>query len=457
MSKTNKPWLLLLTVLFGTLLVGIDRTVTNLAIPHIIAQFNVNASTAGWAATSYIITSAVFIPVFGKLGDIYGDRRIFVSGMVGFIITSLITAVAWNMPILIAFRALQGICGSAIVPTAMAAVAKEFTEKASRAQALGFLATAAAGAATVAPLLGGPLIDHFGWRSVFFINLPLGIIAVALGLLYIRNDKTGAEQSFDIIGSVLLGTALTGLVLVIDRGSTWGWASIGSIICYTGTACFFYLFIVQQGRVKNPIIDLKIFKNPTTSGALGTSFFVGMSLYSVTLLISLFAQQNLGYSATQTGYLYLPMTIPLIFLSPVGAKISGWLPPRFAIAIGVLGAAGGIYLLSRADISLGLRAVALPMAVFGAFWAITSAPLSTAIANSVPKTHLGMVSGLRTLTLSIGGAIGIAFASSIYASNAASGVSSNTTFHQLYGLSAIALLVAAGLALVIREKSSDYV
>ncbi len=456
MSKRSNPWLLLFTVLFGILLVGIDRTVTNLAIPHIIAQFNIDASTAGWAATSYIITSAVFIPVFGKLGDMYGDRRIFVGGMIGFIITSIVTALAWNMPILIAFRALQGVCGSAIVPTAMAAVAKQFTENSSRAQALGFLATAGAGAATVAPLVGGPLIDNYGWRSVFFINLPLGIIAVILGILYIRNDRVEAKHSFDIIGSILLGLSLSGLVLVIDRGSAWGWTSLGSIICYIGSVCFFALFVYEQGRAADPIIDLTLFKNTTTSGALATSFFVGMSLYSVTLLISLFAQQKLGYTATQTGYLYLPMTIPLIFLSPVGAKISKLLPPRFAIAIGVLGAAGGIYLLSRADISLGLRAVAFPMAVFGAFWAITSAPLSTAIANSVPKTHLGMVSGLRTLVLSIGGAIGIAVASSVYASNAAAGVSSETTFHQLYGISAIVLVIGAGLALFIKEKSSDY-
>jgi EmrB/QacA subfamily drug resistance transporter len=457
MPQHAKPWFLLITVLFGTLLVGIDKTVTNLAIPHIIAQFQVNASTAGWTATSYIITSAVFIPVFGKLGDMFGDRRIFVGGMVGFIITSLITALAWNIPVLIAFRALQGVCAASIVPTAMAAVAKEFTEKSARAQALGFLATTNAGAATVAPLLGGPLIDHFGWRSVFFINLPLGLLAVVLGMIYIHNDQVGKKQHFDVKGSILLGLSLTALVLVVDRGSSWGWASLGAAACYLGMVGFMYLFILEQNRAADPIVDLKIFKNPTTTSALCTTFFVGMSLLSVTLLISLFAQQNLHYSATQTGYLYLPMTIPLILLSPLGARISAWLPPRFAITIGLLGATVGIYLLSRADISLGIRAIAMPMAVFGAFWAITSSPLSTVIANSVPKSRLGMVSGLRSLTLNIGGAIGIALASSLYARDLSRGMSAASTFHTLYTLFAVFLLLAAGVALAIREKSSDYV
>jgi EmrB/QacA subfamily drug resistance transporter len=439
------PWALLFTVIFGVLLAGIDRTVTNLALPNIILDFHSTVATASWVATVYIITSAIFIPIFGKLGDIYGDRPVFMAGMGGFVATSLLTAFAWNMPSLIAFRALQGICGASLLPTAMAAIAKGFTERTARAQALGILTSGAAGAAAIAPLIGGPLIDTFVWRSVFFINLPLGIISLILAYLFIRNDHIPKSQSLDIAGSVVLGGALTSLVLVIDRGSTWGWTSSYSVLCYALIILLTLLFTYQQSRTKNP----------TTTSGLITTFLVGMSLTSVVFLLSLFAQQVLGYSATRAGYLFLPLVVPLLFISPIGGKLSKKLPSGYAIAIGMIGAAASIFFLSRVDITLGIKATALPMILFGMFWGITSAPLSSAIANSVAPENVGMVSGLRSLFISIGGAVGIALYSGIYSRNIIDGIAYTETFRTLYGLSAGVLIIGAVISLFVREPKTQ--
>lgn len=455
-KKSGSPWLLLLTVTLGTLLVGIDRTVTNLALPKIILDFHISAATAGWVATIYIITSAVFIPIFGKLGDVYGDRSIFVAGMVGFILTSLLTAFSWSTSSLIAFRAFQGVFGASITPTAMAAITKGFTNRASRAQALGLWVSGLAGAAAIAPLLGGPLIDNFGWRSVFYINLPIGLLTIFLAFLYIHNDRIGHKQRLDAWGSIILGILLTAFVLVVDRGSSWGWLSPNSLICYVTVLLFSWILAVQQNKNNDPIIDFKLFRNTTTSSGLATTLLLGMSLYSLTILISLFAQQSLGYSATQTGYLYIPLVLPLFLISPFGAKISKYLAPRITIFIGVVGSALAVYLLSVSNISLGLRGVSLPLALFGIFYGITSAPLSTAIVSSVPKTHAGMISGLRTLVVSIGGAIGIALFTSIYSRNQLTGVTPSATFHTLYGISTVIILISAVVALFIKESSSDY-
>src|SRR5579872_7485765 len=213
--KSNFRWIVLATVIFGTFLGRLDQTVVNLALPKIIGDFGITVSSAAWISTAYILANAVFVPVWGKLGDTAGRKKIYLIGFIGFIIASGLCAVAWNLSSMLVFRVIQGFAVSADYPTAMAILAVTFTDMKERAQALGIWSGAFAVASVFGPLIGGPLIDNFSWRSVFFINIPLGLIGLFLALRYI-NESVGEKRSvkFDWWGSILLGAALATLVLV---------------------------------------------------------------------------------------------------------------------------------------------------------------------------------------------------------------------------------------------------
>src|ERR1700739_272044 len=238
-QKNNLRWVVLATVIFGTFLGRLDQTVVNLALPKIISDFSISVSDAAWISTAYILANAVFVPVWGKLGDTAGRKRIYLIGLVRFTVSSGLCALAWHLPSMIVFRIIQGFAVSADYPTAMAIISVTFADAKERAQALGIWSGAFAVAAVFGPLIGGPLIDSFSWRSVFFINIPLGLIGLFLAFKFI-DESVGETRSakFDWWGSVTLGAALFALTLVLDQGQTWGWLSVASIFSYIMTVVF---------------------------------------------------------------------------------------------------------------------------------------------------------------------------------------------------------------------------
>ncbi len=284
------PWLVLLTVMVGTLLIGLDRTVVNLAVPKIIGDFGINVTTAAWIATAYIITNAVFVPVFGKLGDMFGNRVIYLWSFVGFVVVSLFAGLAWDFGSMVAFRAIQGLVGAAVYPTAMSLIAKSFAEPKARAQALGIWSSSFAVSAIIGPLLGGYLIDNFSWRMIFYINLPIGIVGIILVLLFLPHDRPTDRGSFDWFGSLLLAGAITSMVLVLDQGQSWGWSSAASIACYAGTVVFGWLTYWWETRHSHPIIDFKLFKNPVIVSVLAVSFLSFGGMMGAMFLLPVFAQ-----------------------------------------------------------------------------------------------------------------------------------------------------------------------
>src|SRR5487761_2391659 len=194
---TGHPWLVLTTVMVGTLLIGLERTVVNLALPKIITDFGITVTTAAWIATAYIISNAIFVPVFGKLGDLFGNRIIYLWSFVGFIIVSMLAGLSWGFGSLVFFRVLQGLVGAAVYPTAMSLIAKSFSDPRARAQALGIWSSSFAVSAVIGPLLGGYLVDNFSWRWVFFINLPIGIAGLIMTLLWLPKDAPTERGRFD--------------------------------------------------------------------------------------------------------------------------------------------------------------------------------------------------------------------------------------------------------------------
>lgn len=235
-KKIDLKWIVLLTVIIGTFLGRLDQTIVGLALPKIISDFGITVSSAGWITTAYIIANAVFVPIWGKLGDLIGRRKVYVIGFVVFIIGSVLAGFAWNLTSMVVFRVIQAIAGSADYPTAMAILVFTFHDEKERAEALGIWSAAFAAAAVFGPLIGGPLIDNFGWPSVFLLNLPVGIVGLIMALTFIKESKSEKKVSnFDWWGAIFLGIALAALVLVLEKGVTWGWTSLNSIVTYVVT------------------------------------------------------------------------------------------------------------------------------------------------------------------------------------------------------------------------------
>lgn len=406
----NLRWFVLLTVIIGTFLGRLDQTIVNLALPKIIDDFSITVSAAGWIATAYILANAVFVPVWGKLGDTIGRKKVYITGFLIFIFGSVLAGFAWDLSSLLAFRIIQAIASSADYPTAMAIIAVTFTDGKERAQALGIWSSAFAASAVFGPLLGGTLIDNFGWRSIFLINLPVGMIGIIMALTFIKESVSEKKTTkFDIWGAVVLGAALSSLVLVLDKGLDWGWLSFNSILAYLGIIIFTTIFILIEQKHPEPIVDLKFFKNSVFVNTLLNNLVVFMGLIGSIFLIPLFAQTFLGYNATQTGYLFMPLAVAIVAAAPLGGKLIGRIQPRYVIVLSTLVTAIGLFLFSY---FLDARSTAIdiifPLMIMAFGLGFGMAQRTSIITATVPQNEVGSASSVLALVRNIAGALGIA-------------------------------------------------
>ncbi|MEI6022534.1 MAG: MDR family MFS transporter [bacterium] len=408
-KKNTLRWWILLTVIVGTFLGRLDQTIVNLALPKIINDFNITTSSAGWIATAYILANAIFVPIWGKLGDTIGRKKVYILGFTIFIFGSVLAGLSWNLSSMIVFRVIQAIAGSADYPTAMAILAVTFKEGKERAQALGIWSSAFAAASVFGPLLGGPLIDNFGWRSVFLINLPVGIIGLLMAMRFINESRSEKVSNFfDWWGAITLGSALSALVLVLDKGTDWGWLSLSSIICYVVIVVFTKIFIEIEKKVPEPIVDLKFFKIPAFVHTLINNFIVFMGMMGSIFLLPIFAQTFLGYTATESGYLFMPMAFMMVLASPIGGSFTGKVESRYIIAISTFIAALGLLLFARIDPRSTALDIIIPLCVMAFGLGLGMAQRTNIIASVVDPHEIGIASSILSLARNIAGAFGIA-------------------------------------------------
>ncbi|MEI7750274.1 MAG: DHA2 family efflux MFS transporter permease subunit [Candidatus Moraniibacteriota bacterium] len=408
-TKNKLRWWILLTVIVGTFLGRLDQTIVGLALPKIMNDFGITVTTAGWISTAYILANAVFVPIWGKLGDTIGQKKVYILGFSLFIFGSILAGLAWNLGSMIVFRVIQAIAGSADYPTAMAILAITFPSGKERAQAMGLWSSSFAAATVFGPLLGGPLIDNLGWRWVFYINLPIGLIGLLMAMAFIPESKKQKNfTGFDWFGAMALGASLTSLVLVLDKGLDWGWASLESLGCYALTLAFAWLFVKIEQRQLNPIVDLKFFSNSLFMNVLGNNFIVFMSMMGAIFLVPVFAQTYLGYDATQTGYLFMPMAFMMLLAAPLGAGLTGKVKPNHVIMASTAVAGLGIFLLSFLDPRSTALSIIIPMSVMAFGMGFGMAQRTSTIASAVPVQEVGAASSVLALARNIAGAFGIA-------------------------------------------------
>jgi len=457
MTEDNLKWWVLGTVIVGTFLGRLDQTIVNIALPKIIDDFSIGVSSAAFIGTAYILANAVFVPVWGKLGDTIGRKKVYMIGFSIFIVGSILAGLSWNLTSMIVFRVIQAIAGSADYPTAMAIIAVTFKEERDRAKALGLWSTSFAAASVFGPLIGGPLIDVFGWRSVFLINLPVGLVGMGMASYFIRESVSKNKNShFDWWGAITLGIMLSSLVLVLDKGVNWGWFSSKSIIVYLITIIFTIIFIKIENRQVEPIVDFNFFRNSIFMGALANNFIVFMGLMGSIFLIPIFVSTFLGFNATKTGLVFIPMALCMVIGAQLGSRLTGKVRSHYVITVSTFVTATGLYLFSIfLDSRSGVIDIIIPLSIMAFGLGFGMAQRTAAIAAAVPEKEIGVASSVLALARNIAGAFGIAIFATLLDNSIKNHVVATATHSSIHATSIVGYQQAIGL-IVLNAQIGGY-
>jgi DHA2 family multidrug resistance protein len=411
--------LIVFVALLASLLEIVDSSIVNVAIPSMMGNLGATLEDISMVVTGYAIANAIVLPVSAWLGERFGRRQYYLTCIGLFTATSVACGLAPNLPTLIVFRIFQGLAGGALLPTSQALIYEQFPkEKAGMAGAM-FGMSVMVGP-TLGPVLGGYLTDQLGWRSIFNVNLPLGIFALFLGFMVIKNtdkpkhfDAQGKEivekKPIDAWGLFLIALGVGALQYLLERGEADDWFSSNAIIFCTiaATVCL-PLFVWWELKVEDPIINVRLFKDRIVSCGTLLMAMVGFFLYAVVFILPIFVTSTLHYDATQTGILFIPGALVTVFMMPIVGKAMSKVDSRLLIMIGLFGVEATLLVLAQLSTLAGEHEVLTGLYVRGFAMAFLFVPINSSILSQFKGVNLGQVSGLLNLFRQIGGGIGIA-------------------------------------------------
>jgi EmrB/QacA subfamily drug resistance transporter len=414
----NRKWWTLGAVAFGLFMIMLDNTIVNVALPSIQRDLNIGISELEWVFNGYALTFGVLMLTGGKLADMLGRRRIFITGLVIFTAASLGCGLASSAGMLIGARVVQGVGSALMNPATLSIITATFPPR-QRGMAIGIWAGVSGMALAIGPLVGGLITQHWSWNWIFFINVPIGIIAIVVARLVIDESRdTSAEQRLDLPGLLSSAIALFALTYGLIEANTYGWTSPRILALFAVAIIGFAVFVVLELRQRAPMLDLKLFKNGTFAGANSVMLLVGLAMFGVFFYNSLFIQNIIGYSAVQTGASFLPMTILIILVAPVAGKYSDRVGSRWLMGGGMILLSISLLIFSRLDASSNFWDILPGLLVGGFGMAIVMTPTTAAAMGSVPVDKAGVGSAVLNSMRQVGGALGIAVMGAIVAAYA---------------------------------------
>src|SRR5437588_581302 len=316
-------------------MIMLDNTIVNVALPAIEHSLHMSISSLEWIVTAYALTFAALLITGGKLGDMFGRRKMFIVGLVVFTLASLACGLAPSAGFLIGARAVQGIGAALMNPATLSIITATFPPK-ERGQAIGIWAGVSALALAIGPLLGGLIVDNINWHWIFYVNVPVGVVGIVVSYFFIRESRdTSHEQSIDLPGLVTSGAALLALSYALIEGNNHGWTSPEILGLFVGAAVLLAAFILLELRQRLPMLDLSLFKIGSFVGANLVAMLVSLGMFGVFFYISLYVQNILGYSPTKAGAIFLPMTVLIILVAPIAGKLSDRVGSRWLMGAGM--------------------------------------------------------------------------------------------------------------------------
>ncbi|HZR63640.1 MAG TPA: DHA2 family efflux MFS transporter permease subunit [Terriglobales bacterium] len=403
------PWLIAIAVMSSTFMEVLDTTVVNVSLPHIAGNLSATTDEATWTLTSYLVANAIILPMTGWLAGRFGRKNLLMLAVTGFTAASFACGLAPSLGALIIFRVIQGACGGGLQPLSQAILLESFPPQ-KRGQAMAFWALGIVVAPMLGPVLGGWLTDNYSWRWVFYINVPIGVIAILLTQAfifdppYLKAEKTG----IDYWGIGLLVVGMGSLQIMLDKGQEEDWFGSHFIVVLMVLAIIgLGGLIIRELKTPHPVIDLSVFKY--RSYAVGTFLMtiVGFVLYGSTVLLPLLMQELLGYTATHAGVTNLPRGLASFLFMPVVGILVGRVDSRKLLSIGLLATAGAMFMVSFFSLDVGFWNFWWPLMLQGAGLGLIFVPLTTVTNDPVPRERMGNATSIFNLMRNIGASVGI--------------------------------------------------
>jgi EmrB/QacA subfamily drug resistance transporter len=403
----ERKWWTLIAVCVAIFMLLLDITVVNVALPSIQSSLHSSFADLQWVVNAYALTLAAFLLTAGSLADLFGRRRVFAIGLVVFTISSAACGLAGSPLELNLFRAVQGTGGAMMFATSLALIAAAFHGK-ERGIAFGVFGGVTGAAVAVGPVVGGLLTTGIGWEWIFFVNVPIGIGAVALTLTQVAESRDPDAGGVDWLGLVTFSGSLFLLVLALVQGNEKGWGSTRIVGSLAGAALLLVAFVVAERRQRRPMLDLTLFRKPAFAGASIVAFALSASMFSMFLYLTLYIQDVLGYGALPAGLRFLPVTLMSFAVAPLSGRLSVRVPVRLLLGVGLLLVSGGLLAMTAIDPSSGWTTLIPGFIVAGAGIGMVNPPLASTAIGVVHYSRSGMASGINSTFRQVGIATGIA-------------------------------------------------
>lgn len=426
-GRRANPWLTLIAVAFGLFMVQLDASVVAIANPEIGRALRASTADLQWVTNAYLLALAASLILGGKLGDRFGRRTFYIVGVIGFTLASVAIGLSGSVEGVIAFRAVQGLFGGLLMPNTLGLLRTAFPPR-KFGMAVGIWAMVSAVSTALGPIIGGLLLENVSWESVFYINAPIGVLALLVSAAVLPQSKNAAgPQRFDVLGVVLLAVALLCVVFGVVKGETWGWASAGTLGCVGAGVLLLGAFGWYETRVAHPLLPMRLFRSRAlTTGTVITAlnFFV---MLGVIFFVMLYLQNVRGFSPVEAGVRTLPLSLASLVASPLGAALTARFGPRLTMPLGMLFQAAAAFSMLSWDTGSSYATMWPPFVALGLGVGMVLSASSDAIVGRAPVQDAGVAGGLQATALQIGGALGTSVLVSLISSRVGSTLTGELT------------------------------
>jgi EmrB/QacA subfamily drug resistance transporter len=420
-------WLALAVIVISQLLIVLDATIVNIALPTAQVDLHISDANRQWMLTAYTLAFGGFLLLGGRIADYTGRKRAFIIGLLGFAAASALGGAATGAGMLFAARALQGSFGALMMPAALSLLTVTFTDPRERARAFGVYGGISGGGGAVGLLLGGVLTEYASWRWTLLVSTPVAVLAALAALRYVRESRAHGDTRYDIPGALVSTAGLVGLVYAFVRAPSAGWTSWGTLGLLIGSVVLLALFVVIELRTKHPLLPMRVIMDANRGGAYLAALLVGTGLFGVFLFLTFYLQETLHYSALGTGVAFLPFAVGIVVGAGLSAQLLTRVGPRLLMVSGLVLAAVGMVMLTRIGVDTGYWSHVFPAELVISFgMGVVFGPMTNTALVGVADHDAGVASALVNTAQQVGGSLGTALLNTIFIS----AVSSYLTSHR---------------------------
>ena len=413
-APRHRRWSVLTAIGVGTFMSALDGSVVNTVLPVLSRDLHASVAAIEWVATIYLLVVSALLLGVGRAGDLRGHKRMYIGGFVIFVIGSALCGASPSSHFLIAMRALQGIGAAMLFANSPAILTKTFPA-AQRGRALGAQATFTYLGLTAGPSLGGWLADAYGWRSVFYINVPVGLVGIILGLRVIENDRPESKgERFDYLGAALFTAGLVSLLIALDQGHAWGWTSPLTLSLIVVAIAMLVVFIIVEAKRSDPMLDLSLFRSRVFSAATASALLNYICVYAVLFVLPFLLIQGRGLDTRHAGLVLTAQPIIMAIVAPISGAMSDRIGSRFLATMGMVVLAAGLFILGRLSPAGTRLEIAGGLAVVGLGIGLFSSPNNSALMGAAPRHRQGIAAGVLATARNVGMVLGVGLAGAVF-------------------------------------------